>query len=161
VKRNKIIGHVAQHVTLAGDGAVCPRAGHPAQGCEQIMLTRDGGTTYTTTKRTNHGTSGNFNGYGDLGTHVPSLTTAAPSAEGATGGGIFKTIVGCNGCKNPGGALVQPAFLQTWLDDGTTLTVTDNVSITFKGIPAAMTNATVRSSRMSQRAYVGAGSTLN
>ena len=57
-----IKGHVAQHVTLAGDGGACPRPGHPNQGCEQIMLTLDGGQTYTVTKKINAGTSGNFNG---------------------------------------------------------------------------------------------------
>jgi hypothetical protein len=123
-----IKGHVAQHVTLAGDGGACPRPGHPNQGCEQIMLTTDGGRTYKVVKKINDGTSGNFNGCrvhvsrcldsvgaclrspvcsdGDLGTWVP------PVKSNSTTRGEFQTIVGCNDCTNPGGSLTQPAFLQ-------------------------------------------------
>ena len=40
-------GHVAQHITLSGDGGLCPPPGRPAQACDQVMLTRDGGRSYT------------------------------------------------------------------------------------------------------------------
>ena len=58
---------VAQHVTLANDGGPCndPRTGaEQTQFCEEIWITRDGGTSYTLVKKVAHGTSGNFNGYG-------------------------------------------------------------------------------------------------
>ena len=67
-----IKGHVAQHVTLSGDGGGgCQYEGQKNQACEQIMLTSDGGLTYDLIKKVRDGTSGNFNGYNDLGTWVP------------------------------------------------------------------------------------------
>lgn len=124
-------GHVAQHITLADDGGSCNTPTHP-QACEQIMLTQDGGRTYTVTKTLSHGTSGNFNGYGDLGTAVPS----PPARVGKVAPpGHFDTIVGCNDCI--GGALQAPAFLQTWADgDDGNLTVVRNVSVRFVDSPA-------------------------
>ena len=192
-----IPGHVAQHITLSGDGGGgCEHEGQRDQACEQIMLTTDGGRSYTVTKKIRLGTSvrhderpasstrvpshdgsipwipialrtrhttppahsphtclahplrpsasltrlahplqGNFDGYGDLGTRVPPHTdTAAPPP------GEFKAIVGCNDCfAHPGGSLSQPAFLQTWLDNGTSLLQTQNQSITYTNTPAALT----------------------
>jgi len=98
------------------------------------MLTTDGGKTYSVTKKINVGTSGNFNGYGDLGSWVP------PKKGAKTTPGEFQAIVGCNDCTDPGGSLAEPAFLQTWMDDGTTLKLTKNVSITYKDTPAAVTS---------------------
>jgi hypothetical protein len=66
-----IKGHVAQHITLSGDGGTCPPKPPLSQFCEQIMLSVDGGKTYAVTKKIGAGTSGNFNGYGDLGSWVP------------------------------------------------------------------------------------------
>ena len=44
-----IKGHVAQHITLSGDGGTCPSQQPPlSQYCEQIMLTTDGGRSYST-----------------------------------------------------------------------------------------------------------------
>ena len=83
------------------------------------------------TKRIGAGTSGNFNGYGDLGSWVPPKKGAKATP------GEFKAIVGCNDCQDPGWALTEPAFLQTWADDGTSLKLTKNVSISFSGSPAA------------------------
>jgi hypothetical protein len=84
-----IKGHVAQHITLSGDGGTCPRPGHPGQSCEQIMLSTDGGMSYKVTKKIQTGTSGNFNGYSDLGSWVP------PPKKGATPTpGEFRAIVG-------------------------------------------------------------------
>jgi hypothetical protein len=135
-------GHVAQHVTLANDGGwgaagpegPCGTAAHP-QDCEQIMLSRDGGRSYAVIKRIPAGTSGNFNGYGDLGTWVPGRNGQQPA-------GTFQTIVGCNDCGSVGrgggsGSLSRPAFLQTWVDsnDGM-LTLAANRSIRFVNIPA-------------------------
>ena len=92
-----IKGHVAQHITLAGDGTACPRPGHPGQSCEEIMITRDGGQSYTVAKRVEAGTSGNANGYGDLGTWVPAkkVQTAELPLE-LPAAGVFSTIVGCH-----------------------------------------------------------------
>ena len=62
--------HVAQHVTLSGDGGFCPPPGH-AQSCDQIMLTKDGGRSYELVEKLTKPaysptayvpTSGNFNG---------------------------------------------------------------------------------------------------
>jgi hypothetical protein len=66
--------HIAQHITLSGDGGSCPRPGGrwPMAHCEQIMLSKDGGHTYEVVKTINSGTSGNFDGYGDLGAWVPA-----------------------------------------------------------------------------------------
>jgi hypothetical protein len=128
-----IAGHVAQHITLSGDGGACPPPGHPNQSCEQIMLTKDGGLSYEITKQIPKGTSGNFNGYGDLGSWVPPKKGAVATK------GEFKAIVGCNDCSNPGGSLTEPTFLQTWMDDGTTLKLTKNQTITYKQTPAALT----------------------
>ena len=121
-------GHVAQHITLSGDGGTCPRAGHPDQFCEQIMLTKDGGQTYDVVRKLKGGTSGNFDGYGDLGAWVPAKAGATHPA------GEFSTLVGCNDCR--GGTLQKPNYLQTWVDDGTTLKLTKNVSVTFSGFPS-------------------------
>ena len=44
---------------------------------------------------------------GDLGTWVPP-----PKSNNNAVPGEFQTIVGCNDCTTPGGALTQPAFLQ-------------------------------------------------
>ena len=135
-------GHVAQHVTLAGDGGwgpagpegPCSSASRPQEFCEQIMLTRDGGRNYSLVKRASRGTSGNFNGYDDLGTWVPA-PKGAPARPGC-----FDTIVGCNDCGSmrggEGGALSRPAFLQTWCETSDSLRLTANVTSTFRGIPA-------------------------
>ena len=128
-----IKGHVAQHITLSGDGGTCPPKPPLSQFCEQIMLTVDGGRSYSVVKKIGKGTSGNFNGYGDLGSWVP------PKKGAKTTPGEFKALVGCNDCKDAGWALTEPAFLQTWMDDGTTLKLTKNVSVTFTGSPAAFT----------------------
>jgi hypothetical protein len=98
------------------------------------MLSKDGGRSYEVVKKINSGTSGNFDGYGDLGTLVPAKKgdTSAPTAT-------FKTIVGCNDC--PGGSENKAAFLQTWVDDGSTLKLTDNVTIAYTGVPAAFTSS--------------------
>ena len=82
------------------------------------MLSVDGGRSYKVTKKIQAGTSGNFNGYGDLGSWVP------PKAASEATPGEFQAIVGCNDCTDPGGALAEPAFLQTWVDDGSTLKLT-------------------------------------
>ena len=120
-------GHVAQHITLSGDGGSCNTKEHP-QDCEQIMITRDGGHNYSVVKKIPVGTSGNFNGYNDLGTWVPAGPGPQPS-------GLFSTIVACNDCA--GGAMDKPAFLQTWIDDDMELRLVSNRSVTFSGTPAA------------------------
>ena len=125
-----IKGHVAQHITLSGDGGTCPPPKPLGQFCEQIMLSRDGGRTYTVTKKLGAGTSGNFNGYGDLGTWVPPKH----NATGATPG-EFQTIVGCNDCTDAGGSLTEPTYLQTWMEDGSTVKLVKNVSITYEHVP--------------------------
>ena len=138
--------HVAQHITLAGDGGACPAPDRPDQSCEQIMLTRDGGVTYAVVKRVARGTSGSFNGYGDLGTHVPSAAADSHAAAKENKGG-FQTIVACNDCApGTGGSVARPAFLQTWAEvasrdasggSTSTLQVVNNQSVTFSGTPAA------------------------
>ena len=130
-----IKGHVAQHITLSGDGGTCPPKPPLSQFCEQVMLTVDGGSTYSVTKKINAGTSGNFNGYGDLGAWVPAKKGAAPTP------GEFQAVTGCNDCSEPGrgGSLKEPIFLHTWMDDGSTLKLTKNVSVTFKSTPEAFT----------------------
>eukprot|EP01079_Euglenida_sp_SAG-EU17-18_P008878 gene8877-224_t len=93
----------------------------------------DSGQTYTSVKTTRSGTSGNFNGYGDLGTPLPR----AP----ADPAGLFRTLVGCNDC--PGGALTRPAFLQTWQDTyapasgpgAAPIRLVGNASATYSGFP--------------------------
>ena len=71
---------------------------------------------------------------GDLGTHVPPRRGVALK-------GRFQTLVGCNDCE--GGALRYPSYLQSWVDDGTTLALEkNNVSVSFSGIPAAFTSDT-------------------
>jgi hypothetical protein len=134
-----IRGHVAQHITLAGDGSPCPRAGHPSQSCEQIMITTDSGKTYNVVKRLSFGTSGNLNGYGDLGTWVPAK-------KGSAEPGVFSTLVGCNGCPRTHHASSWefPMFLQTFSDNGKTLDVTHNVSVSFAGIPASFSSKEAR-----------------
>jgi hypothetical protein len=129
-----IKGHVAQHITLSGDGGTCPPPKPLGQYCEQIMLSHDGGRTYTVTKKLGAGTSGNFNGYGDLGTWVPPPQRRTESTPGK-----FQTIVGCNDCEDAGGSLMEPAFLQTWMDDGGTLKLMENISITYKHVPPSFT----------------------
>jgi len=62
------------------------------------MITRDGASTYTVAKKIADGTSGNFNGYGDLGSWVPP-----PRKHGTSTPGVFETIVGCNDCFQTGG----------------------------------------------------------
>ena len=126
---------MAQHITLSGDGGGgCEHEGQQSQSCEQIMITTDGGKTYQVAKKIRDGTSGNFNGYGDLGSWVPPKTGAK------TPPGQFQTIVGCNDCfTKGGGSLVEPAFLQTWVDSNGNLTLANNVSITYKNTPAAFT----------------------
>ena len=75
-----IKGHVAQHITLSGDGGGgCQYEGQPNQACEQIMLTSDGGMTYNVVKKIRDGTSGNFNGYNDLGSWVPPKKGSKPT----------------------------------------------------------------------------------
>ena len=130
-----IPGHVAQHITLAGDGVACPRPGHPSQSCEQIMLSTDGGLSYLLVKKLQDGTSGNFNGYGDLGTWVPSKA-------GQSVPGVFSTIVGCNGCPrvHKASSWDFPAYLQTWKDNGTALTLIGNESISFTGAPSSFSS---------------------
>lgn len=132
-----IRGHVAQHITLANDGGwgpagpegPCSTATHAQTYCQQIMLTSDGGRSYTTIRKATRGTSGNFNGYGDLGTWIPARRgVAAPP-------GHFQTIVGCNDC---GTSFAHPTFLQTWVDDGAgNLTLSTNVSARFVDPPQA------------------------
>ena len=46
-----IKGHVAQHVTTTGLGA----AGCHGKSCEQILLTKDGGSTYNVVTNTSSG----------------------------------------------------------------------------------------------------------
>lgn len=129
-----IKGHVAQHITLANDGGwgpagpegPCGSTSHPQAYCQQIMLTTDSGRSYATVRKVTRGTSGNFNGYGDLGTLVPAK-------EGAAVPGRFHTIVGCNDC---GTAFTHPTFLQTWEDDGDgNLSMQANVSVRFVDPP--------------------------
>ena len=60
---------------------------------------------------------------------MPPKPGAAPTP------GRFQTIVGCNDCR--GGSLRYPSYLQTWHDDGTTLTLETNATIRFAGTPAA------------------------
>ena len=60
---------------------------------------------------------------------MPPKPGAAPTP------GRFQTIVGCNDCR--GGSLRYPSYLQTWHDDGTTLTLQRNATIRFAGTPAA------------------------
>ena len=74
-----IKGHVAQHVTLSKGRGGCQYEGLPNQACEQIMLTSDGGMTYNVVKKIRNGTSGNFNGYNDLGTWVPPKKGSKPT----------------------------------------------------------------------------------
>jgi len=96
------------------------------------MLTVDGGLTYTVTKKVQNGTSGNFNGFGDLGSWVPPRKAARlPPGE-------FQAIVGCNNCfSKGGGSLVEPAYLQTWVDNGSSLVLTNSVRIVYRDTPAA------------------------
>jgi hypothetical protein len=68
-----------------------------------------------------------FHRYGDLGTLIPKANSVTPPR------GEFDTIVGCNDCV--GGALESPAYKQTWRDDGSSLNVVKNVSVTFTGSP--------------------------
>ena len=89
-------------MTLANDGGPCndPRTGaEQTQTCEEIWITRDGGANYTLAKKVAHGSSGNFNGYGDLGNLVPS--TGLPVGQFRTIVSCFHRTVGCVGqeCK--------------------------------------------------------------
>lgn len=131
-------GHVAQHITLSGDGGLCPLPGQ-AGACDQIMLTKDGGHSYELVKKVTKPsyspaayvpTSGNFNGYGDLGTLVPPKRGhKAPLGE-------FRTIVGCNDCL--GGSMRYPTYVQTWVDDNKgAMKLASNVTVTYTGTPAA------------------------
>ena len=64
-----------------------------------------------------------------------------PPRRGVALKGRFQTLVGCNDCE--GGALRYPSYLQSWVDDGTTLALEkNNVSVSFSGIPAAFTSDT-------------------
>jgi hypothetical protein len=83
------IQHVVQHVTLARDGTCRGWKGnnewHPNQTfCEEVLITEDGGDTYTLVKGVVNGSSGNFNGYNDLGTLVPAPTGTPPPTQGAS-----------------------------------------------------------------------------
>jgi chondroitin AC lyase len=131
-----LAGSVAQHVTLSNDGGWGP--GGPEGPCnftfcEQVMITRDGGRSYSVVEKVRFGTSGNFNGYGDLGTHVPS-----PSAPP----GVFRTLVACNDCRppstpTPAVGFAHPVFLQTWTDAAGQLQLTGNQSVRITGVPSA------------------------
>jgi hypothetical protein len=132
-----IRGHVAQHITLSGDGGLCPLPGKE-QACDQIMLTKDGGRSYELVKKVTKPsyspaayvpTSGNFNGYGDLGTWVPPQRGSKPVP------GVFRSIVGCNDCL--GGSMRYPTYMQTWADLGDSLRLTANVTIKYTGTPPA------------------------
>ena len=133
-----IPGHVAQHITLSGDGGNCPLPGQDT-ACDQIMLTRDGGRSYTLVKKLAKPayspklyvpTSGNFNGYGDLGTWVPASNSSLVKPTP----GHFVTIVGCNDCL--GGSFRYPTYLQTWVETETGLRLTKNVTVSYSGTPA-------------------------
>ena len=142
-------GHVAQHVTLANDGGPCddPRPGaEGTQNCEAIFITRDGGSSWSLAKNVSHGTSGTMNGYGDLGTPVPSAGLPA---------GTFRTMVSCFHSQTmssdgwvytcSGGPRVvtaNPFHLLTWEDAGGKLRVIGNRSVYFGGTPAAFLNST-------------------
>jgi hypothetical protein len=51
---------VAQHVTLADDGPVCPAPGQPGTKCSETLITRDGGRSYVLATSNGHDTSDNF-----------------------------------------------------------------------------------------------------
>jgi hypothetical protein len=103
------------------------------------MLTRDGGLSYSVVKTIDRGTSGNFNGYGDLGTLVPPPSSPATTSPPPPPPGHFKTLVGCNDC---GAAITKPMFLQTWEDanDGT-LRVVGNTTIKVLNVPDAFNSS--------------------
>ena len=111
--------------------------------CDQIMLTRDGGRSYSLVKKLAKPayspaayvpTSGNFNGYGDLGTWVPASNFSAPTP------GQFNTLVGCNDCL--GGSMRYPTYLQTWTETDSGLHLTKNVTVSYHGTPAAFSSDT-------------------
>lgn len=113
---------MAQHITRSDDSlSICHTAA--PQGCEQILMTRDGGRSYAVARTKHYGTSGNFNGYGDLGTLVPPASA-----------GRFRTIVGCNDCANGG----LPYYVQTWQDADGELRLVENRSVTLHGSPPAL-----------------------
>ena len=130
-------GHVAQHITLSGDGGLCPLPGQ-APACDQVMLTKNGGRSYGLAKKVTKPsyspaayvpTSGNFNGYGDLGTWVPPKRGSNATA------GTFKTIVGCNDCL--GGSMRYPTYMQTWVDEEGSMRLASNTTVTYTGTPGA------------------------
>ena len=59
--------NVAQHITMADDGPVCPPPNEPDMECSETMITRDGGKSYSLAATNDKDTSGNFNALGDLG----------------------------------------------------------------------------------------------
>ncbi len=59
--------NVAQHITMADDGPVCPPPNEPDMECSETMITRDGGKSYSLATTNGKDTSGNFNALGDLG----------------------------------------------------------------------------------------------
>ena len=127
-----IPGHIAQHITLAGEGTSCSASG---KACGMIMLTTDGGKTYTTVKNVSSGTAdSNFNGHGDLGTFLPPKATnkstgSAAAAAQAAAPGEFNTLVAAG---------LRQGSRQTWLDGPSGLKVTANASVSFAGTPSGL-----------------------
>ena len=124
------VNTTAQHITLSGDGGECPDPKHPEQLCEQLMLTRDGGQTYTVVKTASTGTSGTFNGYGATpGTFVVPAAVETP--------GQFNTLVACNDCpRGTGGSVAKPIYLLTWKESSTAgLRIVRNQTTNFTGTP--------------------------
>jgi hypothetical protein len=144
-------------------GPTCNTPTHP-EDCEQVMITRDGGHSYTTVLKVPFGGSGTFNGYGDLGTHIPpplqphrrmlrarrskgnlsapSLHALPPplrplsasSPPSLPPAGQFTTIVGSNADN---GTIGSPLYQQTWLDSTNQLHLLTNRTATFSGTPSA------------------------
>jgi hypothetical protein len=124
-----IQGHVAQHVTLAGQAPCHGRV------CEQILLTKDGGKTYSVMANITSGYSdGNFNAATDLGTWLPPAATKTPNlSSGPSAAGEFHTIVGSESGPCRGG--LCPSYVQTWEDGPAGLKLAANASASFSGTP--------------------------
>ena len=119
---------VAQHVTIANDGPVCPPPGQPGTKCSETLVTRDGGRSYVLEASNGHDTSGNFNSLGDLGQRVPPRLDSR-----AHGNGSFTTLTGNNGGNWLDGKSV--AQLQHWVDTSSALRIVRNQTVTFHGYP--------------------------
>lgn len=119
---------VAQHVTIANDGPVCPPPGEPGTKCSETLVTRDAGRTYVLEASNGHDTSGNFNSLGDLGQRVPPRMNSR-----AQGNGSFTTLTGNNGGNWLDGKSVSQ--LQHWADTGNALRIVQNQTVTFEGYP--------------------------